>query len=94
VVVLIPRIRTIGVRLSEEEYAALEKFCVENGARSISELARSAICKFINHASAESALAWTVDQNIAQVKELRQRIELLSAEIETLKSDVPRNDGV
>jgi hypothetical protein len=86
VVVLIPRIRTLGVRLSEEEYSALEKFCVESGARSISELARKAICMFISGPKEESALASTVGRNVAQVNELQQRIEALSAEIELLKS--------
>ena len=39
--VLIPRIRSINVRLSQEEYLELERFSVASGARSISDLVRS-----------------------------------------------------
>lgn len=84
--ILSPRTRTLGVRLSEEEYAALEKFCVETGARSISDLARTAICGWIRQADRQSALASTLDQNVAQVKDLEQRIEALTAQIQSLKT--------
>lgn len=87
--VLIPRIRTIGVRLSEDEYLTLEKFCVESGARSISDLARNAIWSFLNRASQESALASTVNENVAQVKTLQERIARLSEEIALLKAASP-----
>jgi TolA-binding protein len=83
--VLIPRIRTIGVRLSEDEYSTLEKFCVENGARSISDLARHAIWSFVNRANQESALASAVNTHSAQVRDLEQRLEQLTAEIALLK---------
>lgn len=84
--VLVPRIRTIGIRLSEEEYSALEKFCVESGARSLSDLARNAICSFVNHANQESALASAVSAHSAQVKRLEQRMEQLTSEIALLKA--------
>ncbi len=84
--VLIPRHRTIGVRLSEEEYEALEKFCAEGGARSISDLARSAIASFLNRARQEKSLTSTVNRHAAQVKDLEQRIERLSAEIALLRT--------
>lgn len=91
--VLIQRIRTLGVRLSEDEYSSLERFCVESGARSISDLARSAICSFMGHGNKENALAATVNQNVAQVKELQQRIETLTAEIALFKaSSTERED--
>jgi uncharacterized small protein (DUF1192 family) len=83
--ILVPRTRTLGVRLSADEYAALEKFCVDSGARSISDLARAAICSFIQGADRESVLASTLDQNVAQVKNLEQRIVALTAEIQLLK---------
>jgi uncharacterized small protein (DUF1192 family) len=91
--VLIPRIRTIGVRLSDDEYSALEKFCVESGARSISDLARTAICSFVSRGNQENTLASTVNQNVAQVKELQQRIEMLTAEIELFKANSTERDG-
>ena len=84
--VLIPRHRTIGVRLSEEEYEALEQFCAEGGARSISDLARSAIASFLNRSRQEKSLTSTVNRQAAQVKDLEQRIERLSAEIASLRT--------
>ncbi len=83
--ILVPRTRTLGVRLSADEYAALERFCVESGARSISDLARAAICSFIQRADRESVLASTLNQNVAQVKDLELRIVALTAEIQLLK---------
>jgi hypothetical protein len=84
--ILVPRRRTIGVRLSEAEYAALERFCVESGARSISDLARIAISRYLNHASDESWLTSAVNQNAAQVKELEEKIARLSSEIGILRA--------
>lgn len=84
--VLIPRIRTIGVRLSEEEYSTLERFCVESGARSISDLARNAIWNFVNRAHQDNALASAVSTHSAQVKDLEQRLEQLTAEMALLKT--------
>lgn len=87
--VLIPRVRTIGVRLSEEEYSSLEKFCVESGARSISDLARNAIWSFVNRAKQDAALAWTVNQNAAQVEGLEKKLARLGEEIALLKAASP-----
>lgn len=84
--VLIPRTRTISVRLSEEEHAALEKFCLDSGARCISDLARNAIRSFVSQASDESTLLENVVQNSTQVKELEQRLEVLADEFATLKA--------
>ena len=86
VTVLIPRVRTLGVRLSEEEYAALEKFSIQSGARSMSDVARTAICDFIRHAIHESALSSAVSEHGTQVKSLEQRVEQLTTEIALLKA--------
>jgi hypothetical protein len=87
--VLIPRTRTLGVRLSAEEYAALEKFCVESGARSISDLARNAICSLVNQTNQASALLSSLNQHSSQVKELEQRLEMLADELAMLKAGMP-----
>ena len=89
--VLIPRIRTIGVRLSKDEYSSLERFCVESGARSLSDLARTAICSFVDRANRERMLASAVNQNAARVKELEEKIQRLSAEIASLRSTASPN---
>jgi|ERR1700677_4112634 hypothetical protein len=84
--VLMPRARSISVRLSQEEFSALEKYCVASGARSISDLARSAICGLLNRASQESALVVTVHEHSALVKSLEGKIEQLTTEIGLLKA--------
>jgi hypothetical protein len=91
--VLIPRIRTIGIRLSEEEYSSLEKFCVESGARSISDLARNAIWSFVNRVNQDTSLASTVNQNAAQVQGLEEKIARLSKEIALLRAVSPAGEG-
>ena len=68
--VLLPCVRTIGVRLSADEYMALEKSCAEKGARSISDLARTAILNHMAASSQEDILASAVNQNSVQVREL------------------------
>lgn len=84
--VLIPRTRTISVRLSEKEHAALEKFCLDGGARCISDLARNAIHSFVSRAAEENVLLESLVQNSAQVKELEQKLEGLAVEFASLKA--------
>jgi hypothetical protein len=91
VAVLIPRIRTLGVRLSEEEYSALEKFSIETGARSMSDVARSAICDFVRHSMQENPLASAMSGHTAQVEDLKDKLEKLTAEIEFLKQQKHRD---
>lgn len=84
--ILFPRTRAISVRLSEEEHAALEKFCLEGGARCISDVARDAIRSFVSQASEEGTLLASLMQHSDQVEELKQRLELLAVEFATLKA--------
>lgn len=71
----------------------MEKYCVASGARSISDLARSAICGLLNRAHEESALVVTVHEHSALVKSLQGKIEQLTAEIGLLKARKPL-DGI
>jgi hypothetical protein len=84
--VLMPRARSISIRLSLEEFSALEKYCLASGARSISDLARSAIYGLLNRAHEESTLTVTVHEHSAMVKSLEGKIERLTAEIGLLKA--------
>ena len=43
------RNRLISFRLSEEEYESLRALCVTEGARSVSDYARSALCQVMTH---------------------------------------------
>lgn len=64
----------------------METYCIASGARSISDLARSAICGLLNRAHEESALVVTVHEHSALVKNLQGKIEQLTAEIGLLKA--------
>ena len=88
--ILDPRTRTIGVRVSDDEYAVLERFCLTGGARSISDLARTAIWDFVNRAGRQRSLS-SKSVHSAQIQVLEQRIEMLSEEIASLKSDKQPN---
>lgn len=57
------------------------------GARSLSDFVRNAVREQVATASQDSALASTVTHHDVQVKELEQKIERLSAEIASLRSD-------
>jgi Arc/MetJ-type ribon-helix-helix transcriptional regulator len=85
--VLKPRSRTISVRLSEEEFAALERFCAAGEARSISDLARNAICDVLKRSGQQDTLADTVHEYAAQVRNLEHSVKLLTEEMASIKSD-------
>jgi len=52
--VLKRRNRMVNFRLSEDEYKDLKDLCVSEGARSISDYARAAVCKSLNGRAPES----------------------------------------
>ena len=92
--VLIPRIRTINVRLSDEEYLALERFCVASGARSISDLVRNTMNRLVSGANRDDLLASSVNEYSAHVKDLELKISELAAELESLRTgDRPHRAG-
>jgi len=87
--VLIPRIRTINVRLSEEEYLELERFCAASGARSISDLVRSTMHNVVRGGDRESVLASSINEQSAHMKYLQQRVEELAAELVAFRAGAP-----
>jgi len=84
--VLIPRIRTINVRLSEEEYLELERFCVASGARSISDLVRSTMHSVVTSGNRDSSLASSVNEYSAHVRDLELRVKELAAELASFRA--------
>ncbi len=84
--VLIPRIRTINVRLSEEEYLELERFCVASGARSISDLVRNTINSLVTSRNQDNSLASSVIEYSAHVRDLEMRVKELAVELESFRT--------
>lgn len=84
--ILTPRVRTIGVRLREDEYSLLERFCVEAGAHSIADVARSAIRAYIQGAHRKNALAWNANRTSILVKDLETKVGQLTLEIAQLRA--------
>jgi hypothetical protein len=86
--VLIPRIRTINVRLSEEEYLELERFCVASGARSISDLVRNTLHSLVSSRNQETSLASSVIEYSTHVRDLELRVKELAAELASFRTGV------
>ena len=76
----------INVRLSEEEYLELERFCVASGARSISDLVRSTMHSLVASGNQDNSLASSFNEYSAQVKDLETRIKELAAELASFRA--------
>ncbi|MGB6720457.1 MAG: hypothetical protein WBE72_06665 [Terracidiphilus sp.] len=89
--ILIPRVRSINVRLSEREFQAIERFCAKSGARSISELVRTTMHGLVTGTKEKKASASSLDEYSIHVKNLERRVAALAAELALLKAgDTPR----
>ncbi|SPF33208.1 conserved hypothetical protein [Candidatus Sulfopaludibacter sp. SbA4] len=82
--VLKPRTRIVTFRLAEEEFERIKNLCVAEGARSMSDYARTSLCNSISARAASSdtgldARVGTLDRKVQEldraVKELTQLIE-------------------
>lgn len=80
------RVRAISVRMSEQEYLALERLYSSSNARSMSELVRQAVQHLLGGENQENAIAATVHEHSLHVKDLTKKMEKLAAEIEVLKA--------
>ncbi len=67
--------RMVSFRLSEREYIQIKTMCEAQGARSLSEAARAAVCHWLD--AAPDPLSQRVDS-------IEQRMEALRAEIDRL----------
>ena len=76
----------INVRVSEEEYLELERFCVASGARSISDLVRNTMNSLIASRNQDSSLASSVIEYSAHVRDLELRVKQLAAELESFRT--------
>lgn len=85
--VLKPRSRIISIRISEEEFSDLRRICAATGARSLSDLARAAMHGLLERSGREIGRDAARDEVYAQMKDLEQKVERLSAEIASVKAD-------
>ena len=85
--VLRPRSRIISIRMSEEEFSTLRQLCVATGARSVSDLAREAMRGLLSGGNQESSGDGSRNEYSAQMRNLEQKVDKLSAEIALFKAD-------
>ena len=78
--------KMISFRLSPEEYQTLKDTCELQGVRSISDLARTAMQKLI-------ASGWQPVPLSDEVRELRNRVRMLSLQLDQLSTAVHRGRG-
>src|SRR5262245_29454260 len=76
--VLKRRSRMISFRVSEDEYAGLKNLCVNEGARSVSDMARDAVHRLITKHS------YPNNQLESAVQVLQGRIDALDLEVKRL----------
>ena len=76
--VLKPRSRMISVRLSEDEYSALQDMCSTTGARSISDLTRDAMRALLSGPTPESIRGKFFEEFRTRLSKLDQRVEELA----------------
>src|SRR5689334_2191780 len=83
--VLKRRSRMISFRVSEDEYAGLKNLCINEGARSVSDMARDAVHRLIANHSWTNQNSWTNSQQLESVVQVLQgRIEALDLEVKRL----------
>jgi hypothetical protein len=73
--------------MSEEEFTTLRRVCVATGARSLSDLAREAMRGLMSGANQGSGGEASRIEYSAQMRDLEQKVEKLSAEIALVKAD-------
>jgi hypothetical protein len=78
-VVFKQRTRTISVRLSDDEYIALQRLCVMTGARSVSDLTRDALLSLIAGRLRDGDFGRTLETIYVMVKSLDRKMDDLAA---------------
>jgi uncharacterized protein (DUF1778 family) len=89
--VLKRRSRIVSFRLSQEEYDALKDTCVAQGARSISDFARSAACRLARNGNGfqDEALQAAVLTLQGRVEELDRELKRLAHLLEASRPATP-----
>jgi hypothetical protein len=81
-----PRSRSISVRLSEEEFATLQRLCVSTGARSVSDLARKAMQEILERTRPDGAPIEGTGEYYTQIRNLELKVAELAAELALFKA--------
>lgn len=89
--ILIPRIHSINVRLSKEEFQAIKRFCAASGARSISDLVRTTMHGLVTGTKKTKGSVSDLEEYSIHVKNLEKRVAALAAELALLKNGDPRD---
>jgi len=84
--VLKPRSKMISVRLSEDEYSALQKLCTSTGARSVSDLTRDAVRALMQSSSQPEFSRTDADEFRTQIANLNRKLDELSAQTAQVRS--------
>lgn len=91
--ILKPRSRSIGVRLSEEEFVALQRLSISTGARSVSDLARKAMQDFLERTEGKDGSAMNESEYTAQLRNLERRVGELAAQLAQFKTQRPQGQA-
>ncbi|MGB8031080.1 MAG: hypothetical protein WCF30_15625 [Terracidiphilus sp.] len=73
--------------MSEEEFSTLRQISLATGARSVSDLAHGAMRGLLNGTNQGNGGDAARNEYSTQMRELEQRVDKLSAEIEMFKAD-------
>ena len=68
----------ISIRLSEEEYLTLKQLCTTTGARSVSDLTRSAMRVMLSGVNRDDVLGIALDELRSQLKTLDRKMDQLA----------------
>jgi Arc/MetJ-type ribon-helix-helix transcriptional regulator len=85
--VLKPRSRMISVRLSEEEYSALQQLCASTGARSVSDLTRDAMRSLLEGQLRGNESASLIDEFRSRLSDLDQKVEELAGLVASSRTE-------
>lgn len=80
-----PRSRMISIRLSDEEYSGLKRLCIAKGARSVSDLARTAMSELLTE-GLEVRIGTRVDEVRLQISALDRKVDEICARLSPSKT--------
>jgi len=84
--ILKPRTRLVNFRLNEEEYECLRSACTQQGARSLSDFARSVVLREVGHDE------WGERWNEKRLSSLGRKVSRLESEVRDLLELVRKSE--